>query len=74
MYEIHTPPILKQLIQEILPKMLVETTKTLVKIVCNGLDNMISSQNAIAYKCPIPDNLRDYIGLKKRFINNPMIT
>ena len=48
--------------------MLDRSLKTLVKVVCNATDNIVSISGTIAYKCPILANLRDRIDYKKTFL------
>jgi hypothetical protein len=54
--------------------MLDRLLKALVKIGCNGTDNIVSDSGVITYKCPIPANLWNCTDLKKRFLNNQMTT
>jgi hypothetical protein len=54
--------------------MLVKITKTLAKLLCNVTNNIISSLRLIAYRCLISDNLQDRIDLKKRFLDDQMVT
>ncbi len=74
MYEFHTPPILKQLIKEMLPKMSFKIAKTLVKLICNATKNMASRPELIAYRCLILPNPRDRINLEKNSFNDQMVT
>jgi hypothetical protein len=48
--------------------------KTLLNIVSNITDNIVSITRAIAHKCPILHDLQELMDHKKRFLNNQMVT
>jgi hypothetical protein len=52
----------------------VKPPKTLVKLVRNGTDNIVSGSRAIAYKCPILAHLQDRIDLEKLLFNDHKVT